>query len=652
MENFENVLRPLTIKQTTFSNRIFVSAHSYGYADSDGLPTQQLIDYLAERAKGGVGLIIMGATGVSRGGWLGNNYTLSEDDRIIPKYQKIAESVHAFDTKIFDQLFHIGGQLAYDDGNRVFAPSAVPHPRTVSLPIELSQTQIRQILEDYTNAARRASLGGLDGIEITGAQGFLINEFLSPKFNRRHDIYGGSFENRMRFLVELLERIRSSVPDSFLVGYRMTADSLDDDDSSLEDASRIVRALEKYKLVDYVSVLAGLNGNYFGYWIGHGDMSIPSATFADLASYIRDQSDLPIFLASKIKDPTQAEYLIREGVADMVAMTRAHIADPEIINKIKANSVDDIRPCISCNQGCVGGSWNGTGVKCVLNAATGREGLLGIGTITKSLVTKKVVVVGGGPAGMEVARVAALRGHSVTLYERNSVLGGQLLLAKAPPFRNEFEDAISYLANQLKKLGVDIQLGVDVSAGFLNSLYADVIILATGAVNRLPSISIDDYSMVTTGWDVLDGTAKLGQTILIVDGDWKQHALSIAEFLANLGKSVEIITSRFYIGEGLNITNIVSFTSRLLEKGVKLTPLLSVSSINHGKVRLQHSITGEIIVRDNVDNVVFVAGLLPNNELYNLVKDKLTNLMIVGDCDYPRGLQNAVYDANVLARTI
>ncbi len=652
MNEYINLLRPLIIKQTEMPNRIFVSAHSYGYADSNGLPDEALFHYIVERAKGGVGLLIMGATSINRVGWLGNGYTLNENDQIVPAYEKISKAVHAHGTKIFDQLFHTGGQLAYGDGNRVYAPSAVSHPRTISLPVELSIEQIQQTIQDYVNAAKRASIGNLDGVEISGAQGFLINEFLSPKHNRRQDKYGGDSDRRMRFLLEVMERIKENVPSNFVVGYRLMADSLEDGDLSLEDAYEVVNTLEKKQLIDYISVIASLNGSYIGYWIGHGDMSVPSMTFADLSSAIRKQTSLPVLLASKVKHPAQAEYLIQQGIADMVAMTRAHIADPEIINKIKADTVDDIRPCISCNQGCVGGSWAGTGVKCIFNPATGREIMLGIGTLIQSPTRKKVVIIGGGAAGMEFARVAAMRGHCIVLYEQRESLGGQLLLASLPPHRHEIEEAVAYLALQIKKLGVEIHLGTKVSADMLYKLEADVVVLATGAVDRIPLIPSGDSSRITTGWKVLDGTAVVGQNVLIVDGDWKQHALSIAEYLVDQGKNVEIITSRFYVGEGLNITNIVSFSSRLITKGAKLTPLLDVISISEKQVMLRHSLTGETVIRNNVDNVVFVAGLKPNNELINQVKGRLSNVIVIGDCDYPRGLQNAIYDAHVKARII
>jgi len=611
-----------------------------------------MLYYAVERAKGGVGLIIMGATAVNQDGWHGNGYALNDSDRIIPIYRKIADSVHAYDTKIFDQLFHAGGQLGYGSGQKVWAPSAVAHSRTVSLPVELSIAQIQSIIQDYANAAKRSDIGGLDGVEIAGTQGFLVDQFVSPRFNQRQDMYGGDFDRRMRFPIEVLERVRDSVREDFVVGYRITADALEDGDLTLDDSIRIVETLESRRLIDYISVTAGVNSTLIGYWLNHGDMSVPLATFSELSATIREHTHLPVLLACKIKHPSQAEYLIERGYADMLAMTRAHIADPRIVNKVKSDAVDDICPCISCNQACVGGNFRRAGVKCVLNPATGREKGLGIGTLIRTSVKKRVIVVGGGAAGMEFARIAASRGHSVALYEQEDTLGGQLLLASVPRNRCEFEDAVNYLVRQIDKLGIDVHLGTKVTADTLCGLDADVVVLATGALDRLPYVNAEDDMMLTTGWKALSGVAKLGKRVLIVDGDWRQHALSIGEHLVEHGKDVEIVTSALFVGKGLDMTNIASFASRLLDLGARLTPMLEVDRVLRNRVVLRHVLTGKIMVRDGIDNVVFVVGPVPNRKLHDQVKERLSNVITVGDCNYPRGLDNATYEAHVMARTI
>lgn len=652
MSHFSLLLSSLKIRKWIIPNRVFISAHSYGYADKNGLSSDIMHHYVVERAKGGVGMIVLGATAVDKQGWHGNGYALNDSDRIIPFYQTLSNAVHNYGTIIIDQLFHTGGQLNSDETLSVWGPSEIYHPRTISMPLELTVTQIESLVISYAEAAKRVLQGGLDGIEIAGTQGFLIDQFISPKYNKRHDKYGGSLINRMRFLIEVCERIRNITGSELMLGYRLTADSLEEGGTTLIDGIEIAQYLNKNNLVDFINVSGGTNSNLTGYWINHGDMSVPLSTFADLAGEIRKNTDLPIFLASKIKHPEQGEFLLEMGYADMIAMTRAHIADPSIIEKTKTGRVDEIRPCISCNQACVGGNFKRTGVKCVLNPAAGREYLIGnADKISSSEKKKNIVIIGAGPAGLEFARTAALRGHNVNIYDKNFALGGQLLVASIPLNRREYEDAIKYYEKELLRLRVKINLGIFVTINLIEQLNPDVLVVATGSKERIPDILCTDNSKTISGWAALRSQKDIGRNIIIVDADWRQHALSLAEHLMLQGKKVELISSDIQIGKGLDITNIASFLYRLLPKGLILTLMTEVSEIREQDVVLRHTITQELSTRKNIDQVVFVVPPRPNRDIW-INESKFEKVIWIGECNYQRGLDNVIYHAHIAARDI
>ncbi len=628
-----------------------MAAHSYGYIDENGLPTDSLVDYVAERAKGGAGLVVLGASGISHEGALNERMILNLDERIIPRYQKISDEVHKYGCLVFDQIMHAGGQLEPREGKRIVAPSAIPHEAYNSFPVELTVDEINKTINDFVQAARRAQLGGLDGIELKCDQGYLIQQFLTPYYNRRDDEYGGSYENRLRFLVETLDAIRRSVGDGFVVGIRITGDSMAVGEMNLDDAIRVCSDIENR--IDYIHVNGATNSTYLGYQISHGDSSIAAMNFAHLARAIKKKVKIPVIAASMILHPYEAEQLIESGSADLVAMTRAHIADAEIVNKVTEDRVEDIRPCIICNQGCVGNHWNFSDVRCIHNAATGRERELGIGTLVKSLVSKRVMVVGGGPAGLEVARVLSARGHEVELFERNREIGGQLILAAQFPYRQGFRDIIHYLETQIRKQKVVVHRGVRVTPDDLIDANGDfdAIVIATGAELSIPPIyeNVDADACLTISDAIKDD--KVGGNILIVDADWRRHALSVAESLIQRQRKVTMVSSDFYVSAGADIISRVSYYSRLQNK-VTFIPLSVVHAFKEKTVYLRNVLDNSIRTVKPIDQIIFATGVKPNNELYNSLKGKLSNLFQVGDCVDPLGVPEAVLAANRLARRI
>ena len=648
------ILEPIQIGGTLCRNRILMAAHSPGYVDEEGLPTDYLVAYLAERAKGGLGLIIMGGTSVSQEGALVERIVMNVSDEIVPWYRRIANEVHMHGALVFEQLMHVGGQSDAYEGSRIVAPSSIPHELCSGIPVELTVGEIKGVVHDFATAAQRARLGDLDGIEIKCDQGFLIHQFLSPYYNRRSDEYGGTYQKRLRFLLEVIEAVREAVGDDLVVGVRITGDAMTPGDLTLDDAVKIARDIEATRCIDYIHVNAGTNSTYPGYLIGHGDSTVPPMNFAPIARRIKQEVSLPVILTSMITNPADAEHLVISGAADMVAMTRCHIADAEIVKKIKDGNIADIRPCVLCNQGCVGNHWKGADVRCIHNPAAGRERELGIGTVVRTPKRKRIAVIGGGPAGLETARIAAMIGHEVELYEKRMALGGQIRLASRLPYRSGLLDIVHYLERQVKKLRVKVYCGVEVRADDLMTLFSefDAVVIATGAEPYIPPLYEDvDPTCMLNVRDVLEETVGLRDHLLIVSIDWRQNALGVAEWLIRRGCEVILSSRGFFVGEGLDVVTLTSHYSRI-QRHARFLPLTNLESLKNRTARLRHVLSNDIQEIHPVDQVVFVTGAKPVADLYFAVKDKLNNVRRVGDCVTPRGIPEAMLEANRLARAL
>lgn len=648
------ILTPITLGAKVCRNRVIMGAHSYGYVDSDGLPTHRLVDYLVERAKGGVGLIVAGGTSVSQQGALVERIALNVDDRIIDRYKNISDGVHAHGALILDQLAHVGGQVDPIEGHAIVAPSAIPHEICRGVPAELTLKEIIGIQEDFKQAAKRAFMGGLDGVEIKCDQGFLIHQFLSPYYNRRDDIYGGSLDNRIRFLKEILELVRAATDPGFIIGIRITGDSFTQGDITLDDSLSLVRQIESLSLIDFIHVNGGTNSTYAGYLLSHGDSSIRNMNLVPIARAIKQVTKLPVIASSMITRPEEAEEIIRSSAADMVAMTRPHIADAEIINKVRENRLDDIRPCIYCNQSCVGNHWKGADVRCIHNPSTGRERELGSGTIRRTNVPKSIMVIGGGVAGLEFSRVAAMRGHRIELYEETQELGGQVLLASTFPYRQGFLDIARYLEKQARKHGVSIYRGAKISAADVLTVEAefDHIVMATGATPFIPPLwQLIDADKLLTSWELRREDISLGRNIIVVDLDWRQNALGVAELLLGRGCNIWIASTAFFVGEGLDSATLTSYYSRL-EGRVKFLPLTSLESLKDQTARLRHVLSNRVIEIEPIDQVIIAGGARPRNDLSLELMQIAHKISPVGDCVRPMGVPEAILAATELARAI
>jgi 2,4-dienoyl-CoA reductase-like NADH-dependent reductase (Old Yellow Enzyme family) len=517
MTILKHLFSPIRIGLMTAKNRLLMSAMSINFGvDENGYVTDQLTGYLAARAQGGAGMILVGGGGVHPTGLELPGLPALWDDGCIPALARMVAAVRPFDTCFGMQLMH-GGRQSYHD--RKVAPSPIPAPAVVKgTPKELSVAGIAELVAAFGDAARRCRDAGFDFVEVHGAHGYLINQFLSPNANHRQDRYGGSFGNRIRFFLELVADIKAKAGADFPVGLRINGDDYIDGGWTLDDALRLAPILEKNG-ADYLHVSAGVYGST--------QLTIPSmyvapGCFVHLAEVVKQVVNIPVVGVGRIKSPELADRLLKEGRMDVVAMGRALIADPMLPKKARAGKLNAIRPCIGCCLGCIHAVLALEPGSCVVNPDVGREYLMA--DDEKASVSKMVLVVGAGPAGMAAARMAAMRGHRVTVVEEQGRVGGLLRLAAVPPGRGEIMEMIEFLTHEIERLGVVLQLNTALDDTLLDALHPDAVILASGSLPDMPIIK----GLFTTGMDlctvieVLEGKIT-GDRVIILGGgrrDW------------------------------------------------------------------------------------------------------------------------------------
>src|SRR6056297_3244378 len=463
MTALDHLFAPLTIRDHTIRNRIFSTGHMTVML-SDGVPTERMVAYHAARAAGGAGLIILEAARAHPSGDSGRPAIRAYDDACIPGYARLAKAVQEHGCKLFGQLTHPGREmgLAADGTHAVaYAPSAIPNERFHTMPREMTPDMMAAMVAVFGAAAGRMRQAGLDGVEVVASHGYLLSQFLNPRINRREDSYGGSAENRMRFVREVIAAVRAGAGEEMIVGMRLSGEDNDQHGLEQPEMAEIAVALAEDGQLDYLNVAAGTSAGLAGSTHIVPPMAYDVAYTAPLAAAIRARVALPVLVAGRINQPQDAETVLSSGQADMCGMTRALISDPEMPEKARAGRLDDIRACIACNQACIGHMLNGTPISCIQRPETGRE--LEYGTMTPADTPRRVMVVGGGPAGMKAAAVAAARGHRVTLFEAGAALGGQVSLAQLLPGRAEFGGVTTNLAREVERAGVTVRLNTRVT---------------------------------------------------------------------------------------------------------------------------------------------------------------------------------------------
>ncbi|KMK44101.1 dimethylglycine demethylation protein DgcA [Pluralibacter gergoviae] len=634
MSQFDLLFQPLNINKLTIRNRIVSTAHAEVYATDGGMTTERYVKYYEEKARGGCGLCICGGSSVvsidSPQSWW-SSVNLSTD-RIIPHFQNLADAVHRHGGKIMIQISHMGRRSRWDGENwpNLMSPSGIREPvhRATCKTIEVEE--IERVIGDFAKAAVRAKEGGLDGVELSAVHQHMIDQFWSPRVNKRTDEWGGSFENRMRFGMEVLKAVREAVGPDFVVGMRITGDEFHPDGLSHEDMRQIAAYYDATGLVDYFGVVGSGCDTHNTLANVIPNMSYPPEPFLHLAAGIKEVVKVPVIHAQNIKDPNQAQRILAAGYVDFVGMTRAHIADPHFITKNKMNQVDQIRQCVGANY-CIDRQYMGLDVLCIQNAATSRE-YLGLPHIIEKTAgpARNVVVVGGGPGGMEAARVAAERGHKVTLLEKGSELGGQITIAAKAPQRDQMAGITRWLAMELERLGVTVSFGVNADAATVRDLRPDVCILATGGqpfLEQNPEWGAAE-GLVVSSWDILTGAVEPGKNVLVYDSICEFSGMSAADYLASKGALVELVTGDIKPGVGIGGTTFPTYYRSLYEKAVIMTSDLALEKVYREGDKLvavlENEYTGQKEERV-VDQVVVENGTRPDESLYYALKAESCN---------------------------
>lgn len=650
-ERYAHALSPLTIGRTIVRNRIFSSAHGTGFG-VNGLLTERHVAYHRARAEGGIGLIIIEATAIDasplsvagdRGSSLRN-----ADDGVIAGYRRLADMVHQAGAKLFCMLSHSGRNAVMGaDGRSPVAPSPVPMDRTRDIPHELEREEISEIVRSFASAARRCREGGLDGVELSFTHGNLVQQFLSRSSNQRSDDYGGSEENRLRLAREVLTACRAAVGDDFTLGIRFAADELVADGYHIEDGCRYAPMMVEWGRLDFIDVSAGTNSDMASRSVHYPTISAEPGSLVHFAERIRGVVSVPVFCIGKISTLDQAEKIIAAGRADMVGMTRAHIAEPAIVNLTRQGRASEIRPCIYCNESCFGRSQRSLPITCIYNPRAGRELLWP--DLPAIAAPRRVIVVGGGPAGMEAARMAAAIGHHVELHEATGRLGGQINELALAPHRAPYARIIDWMADRLADGGVGIHLGSRLSAQQIVDHRADAVIVATGAVEARPAVPGAGQAHVVSAREVLRG-APLNRDVLIVDLDGRFMGITVAEHVAARGHAVTLATPAFFVGMDAELLTWRPSYVRLLQAGVCMLPLQRLVSIgnDHATLRRLDDTTHEVAAQ----SVVFCTRGVSERSLYRALAGRVPMLRVIGDAWSPRQIEQAVFEGATAAREI
>jgi 2,4-dienoyl-CoA reductase (NADPH2) len=656
MSHYPNLFSPLKIGTKTLRNRVYFTSHGMAMP-VQGVIGERYRNYLVERAKGGVAAIVTQSAPVhpSSGESPTNMHLWREES--LPEYAKLSEELHRYDTLGLVMLWH-QGHVGSSRFNRqaLVAPSAIAAPGADELPKALELAEIDQLIEYYARCARFAFEGGMDGVQVQTSADYLLGSFLSPVLNQRTDQYGGSLENRMRLIVQILEAIRRETAPDFIVAIRTTASHLMKEGWGLEEAKIFARKLATSKLINFIDVIVG---SYFSSAQLIPAYALERGYTADYATAIREVVDVPVATAGRIVEPERAEKMLAEGVTDLIGLARPLIADPEWVNKTRQGRKDDIRLCISCNQGCIAPIAQGRAGGCLVNPAAGFETTLGTATFTPVSTSKNVLVVGGGLAGLEAARTATGRGHKVTIWEKADKLGGQWLKVAGVSAFKEFANLTDYLLGQIQKLKIEVKLNQTATTEQILAADFDTVILATGAYpdrygqGRIGgTIKGLDLPHVVDGRDIFG--RELGQNLILFDQIGNYESIATAYALLEGGKNLTIVTpSPAFASATLTATwNMGSVYSDLFKAGAVITPLTTLTEIEQTSVTLQHIYTGSLTRLNQIENVVLLRGYLPDENLYFALKGKLKELYRIGDCIAPRSAQLAILEGQQIGREI
>ena len=627
MATNDPLLQPFQLKGLTLKNRVISTSHEPAYAE-DGLPTLRYQLYHEEKARGGIALTMFG------GGTLvapdtppayGNLY--AGDDRIVPHFRELARRVHGYGAATMCQITHLGRRTSNYQGNwlPVIAPSPVREAAHRAFPKTMEDWDIKRVVKAYGAAAARCREGDLDGIEIE-AYGHLLDSFWTPTINRRTDEYGGTLKNRMRFSLEVLEEIRRQVGSDYIVGVRMSFDEDVEGGIQFDEGLRIGEILVDTGMIDFISVIRGHVDSNAGMSNVIPNMGTPQAPYLEFSGAVKRHFDLPVMHAARINDVATARYAIKEGLLDLVGMTRAHFADPHIVAKIIRGEEDQIRPCVGAGY-CIDRIYGEGEALCLHNPATGRESTVPQVITPSGGPYRRVVVVGAGPAGLEAARVCAGRGHDVLLMEASRLHGGQVNLAARVDRRKEILGITDWLFDQCQRLKIETHFDCYADVNIVNQASPDVVLIATGGV---PSVGrfTEGENLAVTSWDILSGSVPIEKNVLFYDDNGQHAGVSCAEFLAESGCDLEYLSPEMMIAPDIGGTNHPAYLRSLYGNEVTISlnqRLAGIAREDDGFTATLYSEYTQKKTHRRVDQVVVDHGTLPADDLYFALKPDSSN---------------------------
>lgn len=666
MNDFNKLLSPISLGSVFVKNRIVMAPMNTGFAGPFGEVSQKMLDYYEKRAKHGVGLIVVEATGVVPDVKNMACQPRLADDSYTPGFATLVERIKAYGAGTLLQIQHSGNEAAYGP---LVSASDVPSKAIGGKPEPLTVDDIEDIREKFVNTAERAHLAGFDGVEVHAAHGYLLNQFLSPFFNRRTDTYGGSLINRARIITDIISAIKSRLGPRFLVSVRYSAKEYIEGGLDVADSVEFARLFQEAG-ADCLHVASAIYDS--GLFIS-GPASVPHGMFVPTARQIKQAVDIPVMVVGRINDPFFAENVLKEGSADMIAFGRAFLGDPEFPQKLYENRPEDIRKCIGCRY-CgtrVGASMD---VRCAVNPATGRERFFP--DLTRAGKPRKVLVIGSGPAGMEAAAEAKEMGHDVTLVEKADRLGGQLNLAVKPPFK-ELHHLLNHQVKRIRSLGVTVRTRMIANRALVEELQPDAVILAAGARPKPAPFPVTDCSGLMTAWEALGNPEKVGKRVVIIGGG--SVGCETAEFLAGMNVEIEYLGMK---GQGPEIKyNVLKKTAPDIQREITVIELLDEVAVDEewgnrallmirlteSGVNLVTKAKPENLVQDTLeycdlktvetttisaDTFIVSTGIESERGLMSDLQETGIRIIPVGDCSHPGTIRDAIYSAAVAVRQL